>query len=624
MHGNTDIVNVQINADIRIMGKGAFKNCSNLQTISLPNYLSEIKAETFSGCTNLSSVTLPTYATSIGDSAFARCQKLQNITIPSNVKTIGDSVFIACYSLNNVNIQSNLEKIPNSAFYACDLQNINIPSTVTEIGETAFAYNANLSSFTIPEKLTSIGFGAFINCTSLREILIPSTVTSIGNAAFYKVGETRPNDFKGPLDITIKCYKNSAAHNWAVKCNANYVLLDDNNEINYIKVTKLPNKTTYKKDSNETLDLTGGIITVYYTNGNTETVDMTNSEITTNNFSTALLGNKTIVVSYKQKNTTFNITILEKELVSMEIKKEPTKKEYIRGAEDLSLEGGELLLKYEDGSTEVKSMTFQDVTVSGFDSSKLGTNRITVKYRDKEVYFDVTVVPVIVTKIEVETKLTKNTYVQNSEQLDLSGGFLKITYSNSTTAMYSTESKKVTVTGFDNTKLGKNTITFSFGGQSVQYDVTIIPKEITNISINKLPDKTEYIINKEQLDLTGGKIDVQYNDGTTLNVDMTSDKVTVNGFDNTKKGKITINLIYEQKQTSFEVEIVEDSIISGDLNGNGKVDSTDLLLIKRHIIAGNKTEWILTGEKFKRADMNSDGIINATDLLLIKRKIING
>ena len=45
--------------------------------------------------------------------------------------------------------------------------------------------------------------------------------------------------------------------------------------------------------------------------------------------------------------------------------------------------------------------------------------------------------------------------------------------------------------------------------------------------------------------------------------------------------------------------------------------------MKRHIIAGTKTEWILTGNEFTRGDMNSDGTIDSTDLLLLKRKIIN-
>ncbi len=60
----------------------------------------------------------------------------------------------------------------------------------------------------------------------------------------------------------------------------------------------------------------------------------------------------------------------------------------------------------------------------------------------------------------------------------------------------------------------------------------------------------------------------------------------------------------------------------GDINNDGKITSTDLLLLKRHLVAGEKQEWILTGDKFKAGDINKDGKITATDLLLIKRLVI--
>ncbi len=60
----------------------------------------------------------------------------------------------------------------------------------------------------------------------------------------------------------------------------------------------------------------------------------------------------------------------------------------------------------------------------------------------------------------------------------------------------------------------------------------------------------------------------------------------------------------------------------GDINEDGKITATDLLLVKRHLIAGEKQEWTLTGDKFKAGDINKDGKITATDLLLIKRLVL--
>ena len=60
----------------------------------------------------------------------------------------------------------------------------------------------------------------------------------------------------------------------------------------------------------------------------------------------------------------------------------------------------------------------------------------------------------------------------------------------------------------------------------------------------------------------------------------------------------------------------------GDINEDGKITATDLLLVKRHLIAGEKQEWTLTGDRFKAGDINKDGKITATDLLLIKRLVL--
>ncbi len=61
----------------------------------------------------------------------------------------------------------------------------------------------------------------------------------------------------------------------------------------------------------------------------------------------------------------------------------------------------------------------------------------------------------------------------------------------------------------------------------------------------------------------------------------------------------------------------------GDINQDGKITATDVLFVKRHLVAAKKQEWILTGEGFKAGDINKDGKITATDLLLIKRLVLS-
>ena len=66
----------------------------------------------------------------------------------------------------------------------------------------------------------------------------------------------------------------------------------------------------------------------------------------------------------------------------------------------------------------------------------------------------------------------------------------------------------------------------------------------------------------------------------------------------------------------------QDEYVLGDANLDGKITATDLLLVKRHLVAGKKQEWILKENKFNAGDINKDNKITATDLLLIKRLVL--
>lgn len=62
--------------------------------------------------------------------------------------------------------------------------------------------------------------------------------------------------------------------------------------------------------------------------------------------------------------------------------------------------------------------------------------------------------------------------------------------------------------------------------------------------------------------------------------------------------------------------------VLGDINKDNKVNITDLILLKRHLIANTNVEWKLSDEKQLLADLNADGKVNITDLILLKRKIL--
>ena len=60
----------------------------------------------------------------------------------------------------------------------------------------------------------------------------------------------------------------------------------------------------------------------------------------------------------------------------------------------------------------------------------------------------------------------------------------------------------------------------------------------------------------------------------------------------------------------------------GDINQDGRIDITDFLMLKRYLVAGNKTDWILTGSSLEAADMNENGTVDITDMLMLKRVVV--
>lgn len=58
--------------------------------------------------------------------------------------------------------------------------------------------------------------------------------------------------------------------------------------------------------------------------------------------------------------------------------------------------------------------------------------------------------------------------------------------------------------------------------------------------------------------------------------------------------------------------------VTGDVDGNGKVNTMDYVLVKRHVMKILQ----LDGERLERADVNGDGRINVADYTILKRIVL--
>ena len=170
------------------IGKGAFGNCHDLTSVTIPNSVTSIGNRAFDFCNGLTSITIPNSVTSIGEYAFNGCRSLTSFTIPNSVTSIGGYAFYDCYGLTSITISNNLTIIGSATFYNCHaLTSVIIPNSVTSIGWKAFEKCSALTSVTIPFSVTSIGEYAFQGCTNLTSII---------------------TEIKNPLDIKSNTFSN--------------------------------------------------------------------------------------------------------------------------------------------------------------------------------------------------------------------------------------------------------------------------------------------------------------------------------------------------------------------------------------------------------------------------------
>lgn len=82
---------------------------------------------------------------------------------------------------------------------------------------------------------------------------------------------------------------------------------------------------------------------------------------------------------------------------------------------------------------------------------------------------------------------------------------------------------------------------------------------VQTIEVNKAPNKLNYVHGAENLDVTGGQLLVTYADNSASLVEITLDMIS--GFDNTTFGTNTVTVTYEEKTTTFEVQIVKAKVV---------------------------------------------------------------
>lgn len=402
------------------IGYSSFHNCSSLKSVTIPNSVTSIGEYAFFNCSYLTNVAIPSSVTSIGNCAFLSCSSLAIIVIPKSVVSFGYDIFAKCTSLTSVTIPNNMTTIRHAMFYNCiRLSNIDIPNSVKSIEDYAF-YNCNFTNVTIPNSVTSIGESAFLSCRGLTSITLPDSVTSIGVQAFSY-------------------------------CNG-------------LKSVVIPNSVSTIGDY-AFLDCTSLVTIIAYPE--------TAPSIAINTFknipSAAVLYIPTSAVGYNSEPwsqlTQLNIP---KTLTGIEITTKPTKTEYVVG-QNLDLTGMVVTGNYNNGTTATVPIT--EANISGFDSSKIGSQTVTVTVDGQTATFTVNVIAKAVTGIAITTPPTKTAYVEG-QNFEMAGMVVTATYNDGTTAVVT----GYTVDPSESLVKGNTKVTLSYERKTTFQSITVAAK----------------------------------------------------------------------------------------------------------------------------------------------------
>ena len=178
---------------------------NKLESIVLPDSVTELPDSAFSYMSKLCSVKLPKALEKIGDSAFEECTSLTALDIPETVTSIGSNAFAGCTQLADMQIPSGVESVGKDAFDRTAW--LRQAGDYVIVGNGIFVrFQGEHSVVKVPDGARCIASGAITDdsiAPQIIEILIPDTVTEIQPDAINS------------KQISIAGTKNSAAERYA-------------------------------------------------------------------------------------------------------------------------------------------------------------------------------------------------------------------------------------------------------------------------------------------------------------------------------------------------------------------------------------------------------------------------
>lgn len=169
--GCTKLADINLQNIVKI-GNSAFHKCISLTGLTWSDSLKFIDSYAFSGCSGLVNVVIPNSVDTLGYvEPFRDCENLESITLPNKLRTI-TAGFINCdngisgYSkVENIEIPTSVKKIENWCFAGSSIRVLKIPNSVEEIGYCNLR-SCNSLHTTLPSWLKKADWGVYSKVAS--------------------------------------------------------------------------------------------------------------------------------------------------------------------------------------------------------------------------------------------------------------------------------------------------------------------------------------------------------------------------------------------------------------------------------------------------------------------------
>ena len=205
--GNTCTGNVTIPNGVSCIANGAFYG-STITSIVIPEGVTTIMGEAFRDCTNLETISFPKSLTKIeiasryqygsdyryydsfvlnGHSTFHGTKWLEQEKEKDPFVVVNGILINADGASGDIVIPSGVTTIADCVFSERrdDITSVTLPDGLKEIGPCAFNWNTNLKKLYMPDSVVSIGRDAFRKCENLSEVILSKNLKEIGEESLW-------------------------------------------------------------------------------------------------------------------------------------------------------------------------------------------------------------------------------------------------------------------------------------------------------------------------------------------------------------------------------------------------------------------------------------------------------